>query len=230
MPGRTPELRAVFFDAVGTLLFPNPAAYVVYAGVARRAGFPLEPSTVRERFVEAYRTQELIDMQAGWITSEERECDRWRAIVAATLRGVPDAEACFRELFEHFAKPDAWRVAPDAAQVLGMLLERGLSVGVGSNYDSRLVSVLDGLPELAPLCDRVVVSAAVGYRKPAQEFFREVVRVADCQAQQVLFVGDDIENDYTGATAAGLNAVLLDDRDRYPLLQNRIERLTQLMG
>ena len=64
------------------------------------------------RFVEAYRTQELIDRAAGWVTSEERERDRWRSIVAATLRGVPDPDACFRELFDHFAKPTSWRLGP----------------------------------------------------------------------------------------------------------------------
>ena len=33
-----PGIRAVFFDAVGTLLFPWPAAPVVYAGTALRHG------------------------------------------------------------------------------------------------------------------------------------------------------------------------------------------------
>jgi putative hydrolase of the HAD superfamily len=230
VPAITPEIRAVFFDAVGTLLFPNPAAPVVYAGVARRAGITLDPSTVCERFVEAYRTQELIDKAAVWITSEERERDRWRIIVATTLRGVADPEACYRELFEHFAKPDAWRVAPDVAQLLGTLLERGVRIGLGSNYDARLWSVLDGFPELAPLRECVVVSAAVGYRKPSHEFFREVVRVASCQVGQILFVGDDIENDYTGATAAGLKAILLDSGNRHPGLVNRIKELKELTG
>ena len=60
------------------------------------------------------------------------------------------------------------------AAVLDQLLTRGIRVGIGSNYDARLRSVLDGFPELAPLRERVVISAAVGYRKPALEFFREV--------------------------------------------------------
>src|SRR5262249_35795752 len=161
-----------------TLLFPDPGAPVVYAEVARRAGPDLSPADARSRFVGAYRTQELIDRESGWATSEEREHDRWRAIVAATLRGVPDPDACFRELFEHFAEPAAWRLHPDAPTVIAALHARGLVLGIGSNYDARLWSVLDGLPELAPLRERTVISAAVGFRKPSGKFFREVVRVA----------------------------------------------------
>ena len=36
------------------------------------------------------------------------------------------------------------------------------------------------------------------------EFFREVIRVADCEPGEILFVGDDVENDYEGARRAGL--------------------------
>jgi putative hydrolase of the HAD superfamily len=223
-----PEIRAVVFDVVGTLLYPNPSAPAVYAEAARRRGLDLSPADARARFVEAHKTQELIDRAAGWVTSEEREHDRWRSIVAVTLRGVPDPEACFHELFEHFSKPASWRIERDAAAGIGKLQERGLVVGLGSNYDARLWSVLDGFPELAPLRERVVVSAAVGFRKPAAEFFREVVRAAGCAPGEILFVGDDIGNDYTGATAASLNAVLLDETGRYPSLVKRIKRLTEL--
>lgn len=231
MPPRiTPETRAVVFDAVGTLLFPNPGAPTAYAEAARHAGLDLTPADTRARFVEAYRTQELIDREAGWVTSEGREHDRWRSIVAATLRGVPDPDACFRELFDHFARPTSWRLAADATAIVEQLSQRGLVLGLGSNYDARLWSVLDGFPELAPLRARIVISAAVGFRKPSVKFFGEVVRVMGCEPEQILFVGDDLVNDYTGATEAGLNAVLLDADGRYPGLVNRIKRLTDLVA
>ncbi|MBA4064208.1 MAG: hypothetical protein C0501_10930 [Isosphaera sp.] len=207
--GLPPGTRAVFFDAVGTVLFPAVSAPAVYADVARRNGLAVSADAVKARFVEAYRVQEGVDRAAGWVTSEERERERWRHIVSAALRGVPDPDACFAELYAHFAKPAAWELSPGVGRAVTELAARGLVVGMGSNYDSRLLSVLDGFPDLAPLRDRVVVSAAVGWRKPAAEFFREVVRVAGCEPGEVLFVGDDVENDLTGATAAGLNAVLV---------------------
>jgi putative hydrolase of the HAD superfamily len=73
-----------------------------------------------------------------------------------------------------------------------------------------------------------VVSAAIGFRKPATKFFEKVVAIAGCSPREVLFVGDDLENDYEGAIAAGLEAVLLDPRGRSSV-PRRIERLSDLL-
>lgn len=220
--------RAVFFDAVGTLLFPAPAAPDVYAGAARRRGVECGPADILARFATAFRAEEAADRAAGWVTSEEREVARWRRIVAETLPGVPDPDGCFRELYDHFADPANWAVSPDAAAVFAALQSRGIAVGLGSNYDARLCRVLDGHPGLDALRERVVVSATVGHRKPAAAFFDEVTRLAGCDRGAIVFVGDDVGNDYAGATAAGMRAVLLDPGGRFPEVERRIERLTEL--
>ena len=67
--------------------------------------------------------------------------------------------------------------------MLAQLRERSLVLGIGSNYDSRLHSVLEGIPALATVRDRVVIGAAIGFRKPAREFFREMARRAGCAAR-----------------------------------------------
>ncbi|QJW93481.1 HAD-IA family hydrolase [Frigoriglobus tundricola] len=229
MPRIPPNTRALFFDAVGTLLFPEPSAPVVYAETARRFGLPLSPHEVRTRFVAAYHAEEAADAGTDWATSEPRERDRWRRIVTGTLAGVLDPDGCYQHLFDHFARPDAWRVAPDAAEVFAALRARGLRLGLGSNYDERLWSVLAGFPELAPVCDRVLISAAVGVRKPGSGFFRAVARATECSVAEVLFVGDDVGNDYAGATAAGMPSVLLDPHDRHPDVPHRIASLSQLL-
>lgn len=221
-------IRAVFFDAVGTVLFPQPGAPLVYASAARRHGLNLSIVDVLQRFRAAFRAEEVIDRTAGWETSEEREVVRWRRIVANTLTEIPDTAAVFRELFDHFARPTAWETGCDVGGVLATLAGRGLTLGMGSNYDARLASVVAGHPELVPLRDRVVVSSLVGFRKPAGEFFREVVRVAGVEPGEVLFVGDDFENDYVGAGAAELRPVLLDPEGRHPEVANRIESLSTL--
>jgi putative hydrolase of the HAD superfamily len=185
---------------------------------------------VRARFLAAYEAEEALDRDAGWVTSETREAMRWRRIVADSLAGVRDPEACFHELFNHFGRPDAWRPNLQAAEVLDQLRTRGMRVGIGSNYDARLVSVLGGIPELAPLRDRVVISAAVGYRKPALGFFREVTRVADCEPGEILFVGNDFENDHEGARRAGLRPVLLGQRADCADRAGRVSELEEILA
>jgi putative hydrolase of the HAD superfamily len=223
------NVRAVFFDAVGTLLVPEPPAVEIYRAVAARGGLALSSDEVGRRFLIAYWAEEEADRLAGWVTNEQRESERWRRIVGSTLAGIRDPETCFRELFEHFALPAAWRVDPDIGPVVAALRNRDLVLGIGSNYDARLGSVLKGFPQLAALRDRVVISAAVGYRKPAQAFFQEVIRLAAREPGEILFVGDHFDNDYTGARSAGLQAALLDPTGNDARAGFRISRLRRLL-
>jgi len=223
-----PGIRAVFFDAVGTLLFPAEPVSRTYAEAARRHGSVLPEREIRERFRAAWARQERLDQLAGWRTDEDREKARWRAIVAEVIADAP-TDVCFPELWAHFSRPDAWVVNPDAADLLAELTTRGLILGIASNFDARLIGLLDGLPELAAVRDRCVVSSAVGWRKPAGRFFAALAAAAGCDPRAVLHVGDDWGNDFEGATAAGLRAVLYDPDHRSPVGPH-IRRLRDLLA
>jgi putative hydrolase of the HAD superfamily len=225
-----PGARAVFFDAVGTLLFPAEPPADTYAAAARRQGVPLDPAVVLPRFLVAFRAEEAFDATTDWVTNEAREVERWRRIVAASLPELPDPARGFAELFSHYARPAAWTVHPEAEAVFRDLACRGIRVGIGSNLDARLFEVVAGLDVLKPTAGRVVVSAAVGHRKPSPRFFSELVRTAGCEPGEVVFVGDDVRNDYLGAAAAGLTAVLFDAQDRVATGVRRIGRLSELVG
>jgi putative hydrolase of the HAD superfamily len=220
--------RAVVFDAVGTVIRPAVSAPVVYAQAAARFGLTVSPDAVLAGFLTAFRVEEDVDRRAGWLTSEVREVERWRRIVAAALPGTGDA--VFDELYRHFARPDAWAVPADAGPTFAALAERGLRLGLGSNYDSRLDTVLAGRPELAPLAGCVVVSSRVGVRKPGAEFFGRVCAELGCEPGEVVFVGDDVENDILGATAAGMVAVLIDPAGRHPDVRPRVASLSGLLA
>jgi putative hydrolase of the HAD superfamily len=204
-------LRAIFFDAVGTLIFPEPSAAAVYFEVGRRFGSRLQLAEIGKRFRSAFASQEAQDREASLRTSEERELRRWRDIVGQVLDDVDDPSACFAALFAHFARPEAWRVNADAALVLSELKRRGHVLGMASNYDSRLRRVVAGLPELAGI-DHLIISSEVGWRKPAPEFYTAVCRAAGVPPEQIAHVGDDVDNDYRAACQAGLHAVLFDPR------------------
>lgn len=205
----------IFFDAVGTLLHPQPPAPAVYSAVARRLGSRLEEDAIARRFRAAFRRQEQADFAAGLRTSEEREFARWRAIVSEVLDDVTDVEACFQELYAHFARPDAWECQPEAAEVLDTLAARGHVLGIASNFDGRLRRLAEQLPALRPV-RHLVISSEIGWRKPAGEFFAEMCRQAAAPPGQMLYVGDDPVNDAEGARAAGMQAVLFDPRAAIP--------------
>jgi putative hydrolase of the HAD superfamily len=223
------NVRAVFFDAVGTIVQPGPPAPEVYARFGRCHGSALSLEDIRGRFARAFRRQEEYDRTQAWRTSEEREVQRWRTIVAEVLDDVSDPSACFQDLFDHFARPDAWRCTDDAATILQTLAATGCVLGLASNFDRRLRTIVAGLPALAAI-SRLVISSEVGWRKPSPHFFAEVCRAADSSPSEILLVGDDLANDYASAKEFGMSALLYDPEGQSdPEKVRRIRRLGELL-
>jgi putative hydrolase of the HAD superfamily len=224
-------VRAVVFDAVGTLIFPNPPAPVVYAQVGARYGSKLDANSIGPRFEIAFRAEDQIDRRQDWRTSEERERERWRKIVARVLNDVADPETCFQALFDHFSKPDAWRCDPSTRAVLSALADSGLMVGMASNYDSRLRFVLAGKRDLAAI-QWICISSEIGWRKPSPKFFEAVSHSAEMPPENILFAGDDFENDIEGAFKAGMRGVWLEPEDSHRVpkgeLAHRVPRIRRL--
>ncbi|HMF13428.1 MAG TPA: HAD-IA family hydrolase [Gemmataceae bacterium] len=208
-------VRAIFFDAVGTLIHPEPSAPTVYAEIGRRHGSRLDEATIATRFRSAFQREEAVDHAADWRTSEAREVERWRRIVGEVLSDASHPEACFQALFEHFGRPHAWRAEPEAESLLAVLKQRGFALGIASNYDHRLRTVAAGMPLFSSV-EHWAISSEIGWRKPAPEFFVAICARAQQPAARVLVVGDDRENDYEGARASGLGAVLIDPESRFP--------------
>ena len=218
----------VFFDAVGTLIFPDPSFENVYAEVSERLGGKRFVEDIRRRFGDAFARQEKIDAMNAWITSEAREEQRWRNIVAEVLDDIGDSEAGFSMLYDHFGRPDAWRVHPAAQKVFSCLESQGLRLGLASNFDRRLHRIIAGHESLKRL-HPIVISSEVGRRKPAAPFFHYLGTHTGLAPESILFVGDDWTNDYLGARQSGLSALLLDPNRKHPELgKNRLESLEDL--
>jgi putative hydrolase of the HAD superfamily len=171
----------------------------------------------------------------GLQTDEIRERERWARIVTSVLDDVCDREATFSELFAHFARPEAWTLSDDARTTIDQILARGYRAALASNYDRRLREVAQGFHELQRL-EPLFISSEIGWRKPAGAFFDSVARGLGQPHAAVLHVGDNLNDDYEGARAAGLTTLLYDPRglmlhasvDRISTLGELIHRLPAL--
>ena len=106
-------------------------------------------------------------------------------------------------------------VYPDVEPSLRRLQQQGLVLGVVSNYNSLLTAELTQLG-LAGWFSVIVNSADYGAPKPDPGIFHAAIRQLAATPERVLYVGDDLRNDYYGARDAGLQAVLLS-RDFAPI-------------
>jgi putative hydrolase of the HAD superfamily len=222
-------IRGIVFDAVGTLIEPVPSVAVAYAETARRQAVVLDPREVRARFHVHFQSDGVHAQRGMLSTDEETERRRWRMIVNGVLPEVAHPDQAFDELWDHFSRPASWRCFPDVAATLDALIEQGISVCVGSNFDRRLRGVVNGLPELRSLSGSLVISSEVGYRKPHPSFFQVACAQLGLPPQAVLCVGDDLENDVRGAIGAGLSGLLLERGSHKPDTLPHVPNLTALI-
>lgn len=214
-PDQLAGIRWIAFDAVGTLIYPDPPVAEIYHRVAARHGSSLTRDETGRRFSTAFdevERQALDSCEAATahlITSETIEKARWQAIVSRVIGDAADPDRCFEELFAHFAQPSAWRCFPEVAGVLARLKSAGYMLAAASNFDDRLTAISRELAGLAPL-DLLVISSQVGFRKPSPRFYDELIAATGARRNEVLMVGDDLENDYRGARSAGLLAMHID--------------------
>jgi HAD superfamily hydrolase (TIGR01549 family) len=113
------------------------------------------------------------------------------------------------------------------ADVLANLEARGFLLAVVSNWDSHLPALLEGLG-LARRFRSVSVSAIEETGKPEPEIFLRTCARLAVVPEEALHVGDSLAEDYEGARAAGLQALLLDREDRHPHIEDRIRSLQEL--
>lgn len=225
----------VVFDAVGTLLRPEPAVAEAYAAAGCEFGSGLTRTEIDARFRKVFADEKQADLRdnAGR-TDEPRERERWRAVVAAVFDDVAleRHDALFERLWHHFAQCSSWRAYEDVGPALQRLIAAGCALAIGSNFDRRLLAIAAALvPEIPP--QRVIASSLIGARKPAAEFFRACERQFAAEGlawERITLVGDDLDEDFRGATQAGWNAILLDRDDRHVEVRPRLTTLDDILS
>jgi putative hydrolase of the HAD superfamily len=204
--------RAVFFDVGETLVHVHPSVGEVYARVAKRHGVVADPAAVQQRFNAAWSSM-VASVPRGanrYRVFPGGEIGWWREVVRCSFAGMGfDPQPHFQEFFDAFSGGQAWRQYPEASAVLDDLAARGLRLGVISNWDSRLPALLEALG-LRRYFSTIVYSAAEDIEKPAAEIFRRAARRGGVEPARALHVGDRLEEDYRGARAAGMRALLVD--------------------
>jgi HAD superfamily hydrolase (TIGR01549 family) len=99
------------------------------------------------------------------------------------------------------AEADLYR---DARAVLQRLRDHGLRIGIVGNQPASLTAELRALELPA---DEIATSADWGVAKPDASFFAQVIASAGAEPGDIVYVGDQIDNDVLPALAAGLQAV-----------------------
>ncbi|MDQ1294058.1 MAG: hypothetical protein QG608_1941 [Actinomycetota bacterium] len=174
-----PIIRAVFFD-VGETIVDETREYGTWAdwlGVPRHAFSAVFGAVIASG--KDYRETFQV-FRPGFDLTTERQ--------ARADAGLP----------ESFGEQDLY---PDARPCLQGLRDAGLLVGLAGNQTARAETILRSLQ--LPV-DVLGMSEGWGVEKPSAGFFERLVREAGCVPEEILYVGDRLDNDVRAALDAGL--------------------------
>jgi FMN phosphatase YigB (HAD superfamily) len=156
----------------------------------------------------------LVDEERWWRRLADREGLQphvvWAALGVTIERGEDH-----NLLWSHLGieRPPTWfadityeleDLYPDAIGCLEAVAELGLTVGIVGNQPTAMErwAQAAGLPAVV-----ISSSDSLGVKKPDPRFFEAIVDLARCDAGELAYVGDRVENDIVPAAAAGLVAI-----------------------
>lgn len=216
---RRPAIEAVTFDVGGTLITPSPSVGDIYARVAARHGVSgLSPEVLDRRFRDV------------WARSRpfQHGRDDWSRLVDRVFEGLspePPSRTFFQALYTEFGRAEAWRVFDDVVPTIEALAGIGIDLGIISNWDDRLRPLLRDL-RLDRYFNSILVSCETGFAKPSPVIYQEALRRLGRPAAAVLHVGDELQDDFAGATTAGFSALHL--RRETPSADLQIQSLREV--
>ena len=198
------KYRAVVFDLWGTLVdeLTYPEA---------------------NRLVYRQKVDETADLLG---LDRDAFADAWAAGAGERLVGIFSTEGALLHICQGLGvEPDAGRLRvavevrfeyvrgalsprPDTVETLSTLKDLGYRVGLISNCSEEVSAMWSSTP-FAPLVDAAVLSYDVRLAKPDPRVYEMAVEGLGVAAEECLYVGDGTSNELSGASKAGMTAVLM---------------------
>ena len=101
-----------------------------------------------------------------------------------------------------------------------------LPIGIISNFNSTLKEKLITFFDVE--FKDVFVSEELGVAKPDTLFYQKAIDKIGVEPSEIIYVGDSLKLDIQPAQEVGLNAILIDREEYYPVFENRIKSLNEL--
>ena len=204
------HIKAIGFDLFNTLVMAKPdtltRAFPRMQQSLERSGFYPE----EDAFKKAYYDAAVMFIKQ---TREDGKETHNRFWISAALENfgyhvLPDDPRIANAVEAYFSTfYDSCHCVPGTKAMLERLKD-GYQLGLLSNFTHwpAALEIIDRLA-LAPFFEIKLISGQLGYRKPHGEVFRELIGGFDVPKDEIMYVGDDVDADVNGASAAGIQPV-----------------------
>lgn len=214
-------LRAIFFDAGNTLVFPDREKTLAplksrHVEVSEEMIFAAERASRRFRDANANGDPRHTDQQF------------WNIYYEELLSHLPNHRDLLPELVAAARNSANWRMVPAGTREQLLELKKKYRLGIISNSDGHIADLFVHLG-LGGCFETITDSGCVGFQKPHPEIFHAALQSLNVVPEDSVYIGDVYSIDYTGARAVGMDAILMDPFGTYEHTDfPRIKRLEDL--
>ena len=148
--------------------------------------------------------------------SNARSGRNWCAAYFDAHGGLENFDRYFDHIYDVFRSKESWRVFEDVTEsgLLDQLKNKGVVLGVVSNWDSRLPEILKNTG-LASYFNFILASTVVGSAKPDATIFKEALQRAGVSPDEACHIGDEPATDIEGARNMGIHSILIDRKGHH---------------
>lgn len=196
-------VRAVVLDFGGTLADSHIDLDEYHRGILgllKVLGFRVGMSRLKKAITAAFERLERVRARGEELTFEEVYAH------ALSRLGVPAEEETLRMIHALFRRHFKTTLYPCVEEALRRLSKR-YKLALLSNTLSDTPRIVLQQSRLIDYFDVVVCSRDLGIRKPNPRIFLYVLKKLGVEAEEAVHVGDSLEADVEGASAAGMRAI-----------------------
>jgi HAD superfamily hydrolase (TIGR01662 family) len=131
-------------------------------------------------------------------------------------------------LIERRATVKNTQLYADVLPTLERLKTNNYQIVLLSNSTPPAKGIFENEKDLAKYFSQSFWSFENGFMKPEPEAFDNMIQNLNINKEELLYVGDNVIQDYQGAKDCGIKALLLDRLNKYPEISDRINSLSEL--
>ena len=218
-------IKNVLFDYVNTLAYISPTREeILQKFIKENSQKEVKIIDITTAFKEV---DELTPYSSVQINTEAKKQDFYDSYNKKLFDKL--GLVCYNNFYRYYKNiKKEWVLYPDAFKTICVLKDKGIKVGVVSNFDKHLDMIAKKL-SIYDLMDMFVVSAQVGLEKPDVEFYRHVKDMYNLDTTVTIYVGDSYNLDYIPSRQTGYDSYLIDRDNFYPDTLKKISSLSEII-
>lgn len=222
------KIKAVLFD-LGNTLVRTWIPEMTYQNVLASMGVDRSITEIQEALAKTEEEFKESNYRSRYGEATYTEYwERWDAEVLTYLR-VSKSETLAKQIIARWFDYADCVTYPDTILTLNRLKQMDLKLGlISTAYEEDIDAVLERAGIAKGLFDIVVGANTIKKEKPHPDVFRHALSKLNVEPGETLFVGDHVDNDYRGARAVGIHALLIEREDRSTDDTSDLERVRSL--